>query len=72
MAEDGFERSDVERAILRGRIERKLARDPRGTRYRDEGPGQDDRLMHVLCRFREEDRSLIIITVYEKGEENGM
>ena len=62
MAEDGFERSDVESAILRGRIERKLTHDPRGTRYRIEGPAEDDRLMHVLCRFRE-DRSLIIITV---------
>ena len=71
MAEDGFDRSDVEHAILHGTVERKLTHDPRGTRYRIEGPAQDGRLMHVLCRFRE-DRSLIIITVYEKGDENGM
>ena len=71
MAEDGFERSDVECAILEGRIDRKLTHDLRGTRYRLEGPGEDGRLMYVVCRFRE-DRSLIIITVYEKGEEDGM
>lgn len=71
MADDGFERSDVECAILEGQIDRKLTLDPRGTRYRLEGPGEDGRLMYVVCRFRE-DRSLIIITVYEKGEEDGM
>jgi len=71
MAEDRFERTDVEVAIRRGRIDRKLTHDPRGTRYRIEGPAEDGRLLHVLCRFRE-DRSLIIITVYEKGEENEM
>ena len=71
MAEDGFERSDVELAILRGRIDRKLTHDPRGTRYRIEGHAEDGRPMHVLCRFRG-DRSLIIITVYEKVETNGM
>lgn len=71
MAEDGFERSDVERGILKGRIDRKLTHDPRGTRYRIEGPSEDGRIMHVLCRFRE-DHSLIIITVYEKGDDNDM
>ena len=71
MAEDGFERSDVERAVLEGRIDRKLTHDRRGTRYRIEGAAGDGRIMHVLCRFRE-DRSLIIITVYEKGEADEM
>jgi len=65
MAEDGFERTDVEAAILGGFVEKKLTHDVRGTRYRLEGPAEDGRLMGVLCRFRE-DRSLVIITVYEK------
>lgn len=65
MAEDGFERADVENAILRGFIEKKLTHYPRGTRYRVEGPAHDGRLMHVLCRFQETG-SLILITVYEK------
>ena len=65
MTEDGFERNDVEKAILGGFVEKKLTRDLRGTRYRIEGSAEDGRLMHILCRFQE-DRSLVIITVYEK------
>ena len=65
MAEDRFERADVENAILTGCVEKKLTHDPRGTRCRVEGPAIDGRLMHVLCRFREVG-SLVIITVYEK------
>ena len=33
MLEDGLERDDIENAILKGRIERRLTRDIRGTRY---------------------------------------
>jgi hypothetical protein len=66
MVEDRFERRDVENAILRGTIQKKLTRDPRGTRYRIEGPARDGRTMDVLCRFRETG-DLIIITVYGKG-----
>lgn len=65
MTEDGFERQDVENAILHGFIQKKLASDPRGTRYRIEGFGTDGRSIHVLCRFKETG-SLVIITVYEK------
>ena len=65
MAEDGFDRQDVENAILQGFVQKKLTRDPRGTRYRIEGPAKDGRLMDVLCRFKETG-PLIIITVYEK------
>ena len=65
MTEDGFERTDVEHAILTGFMQKKLTHDPRGTRYRIEGPANDGRLMRVLCRFRET-WPLIIITVYEK------
>ena len=65
MAEDSFERLDVENAILQGFVQKKMTHDPRGTRYRVEGPAHDGRLMHVLCRLKEAG-SLIIITVYEK------
>jgi hypothetical protein len=63
MLDDGLERKDVENAILKGRIEKKLTQDSRDTRYRIEGPALDGRLMHVVCRFRES-ANLIIITVY--------
>jgi len=63
MLDDELERIDVENAILKGRIEKKLTEDIRGIRYRVEGPAQDGRLVHVLCRFKE-NSNLVIITVY--------
>jgi len=63
MLGDCFDRADVENAIMKGRIEKRLTEDPRGTRYRIEGPAEDGRPMHVICRFAE-DCDLIIITVY--------
>ena len=63
MLDDGLERKDVENAILKGRIEKRLTHDFRGTRYRIEGPALDGRPLHIICRFREID-NLIIITVY--------
>ena len=68
MANDAFERSDVENAILKGKIDKRMTKDPRGARYRVEGPGKDGRLMHVMCRLDEEHR-LRIITVYALEEE---
>jgi hypothetical protein len=65
MAEDAFERLDVESAILRGIVDKQLTHDPRGTRYRIAGPALDGRPMHVVCRFHEAG-NLIIITVYAK------
>ncbi len=68
MAADRLERTDVEHAILRGRVDKRLTRDARGTRYRIEGPAEDGRVVHVVCRFQELG-SLIIITVYAvRGE----
>jgi hypothetical protein len=67
MLADGFERRDVEAAILRGFVAKKLTRDRRGTRYRIQGPSRDRRTMSVICRFRATG-SLIIITVYEEGD----
>jgi uncharacterized protein YjhX (UPF0386 family) len=63
MMDDGFERADIENAILKGILEKKMTHDSRGTRYRIEGPSISGRRMHVVCRFRPE-ASLIIITVY--------
>jgi hypothetical protein len=63
MLDDSLERKDVENAIFKGRIEKKLTQDSRGTRYRIEGSALDGRLVHVVCRFRE-GQSLVIITVY--------
>ena len=60
---DGLERSDVEQCILRGRIEKRMTKNIRGTRYRIEGPARDERLVHVICRFHEV-ADLLIITVY--------
>ena len=68
MAADNFERADIEHAIFKGRIEKKMTHDERGTRYRVEGPAQDGRLMQVICRFKEES-NLVIITVYALVEE---
>jgi hypothetical protein len=63
MLDDNLERKDVENAILKGRIEKKMTHDERGARYRIEGPARDGKLIHVICRFREH-VDLIIITVY--------
>ena len=63
MLADGFDRNDIENVILKGRIEMRLTEDPRGTRYRIEGPALDGRTAHVICRFHPVS-DLIIITVY--------
>ncbi len=49
MFDDELERADVENAILKGRIEKKLTEDRRGTRYRIQGPALDGRMVAVLC-----------------------
>ena len=63
LLDDELERIDIENAILKGRIEKTMKEDMRGTRYRMEGPARDGRSIQVLCRFKE-DANLIIITVY--------
>lgn len=68
MLDDALERTDVENAILHGRLEKKMTEDARGTRYRIEGPAHDSRLIHVVCRFHETS-DLIIVTVYALEEE---
>ena len=68
MLDDRLERRDIEHAILKGRIQRKLSEDIRGVRYRIEGPAEDGRLIHVICRFQET-AFLIIVTAYTLTEE---
>ena len=68
MLDDELERDDVEHAILKGGVHRKLSEDRRGTRYCIAGPAKDGRLIHVICRFKA-DSSLIIITVYAVMED---
>jgi hypothetical protein len=63
MWNDHLERSDIETAILKGRIEKRLTKDARGVRYRIEGPATDGRGVHVICRL-DENLNLRIITVY--------
>ncbi len=66
---DGLERKDVERASLKGRIEKKLTQDVRGTRYRMEGSTVDGKLIHVICRFSEKSELLIITAYALEGRE---
>jgi len=67
MNDDNLERIDIENAILKGKIQKRLTRDPRGPRYRLEGPTLDGSLVHVVCRLDEND-DLRIITVYALEE----
>ncbi len=64
MLDDDLERRDIENAILKGRVEKKMTHDYRGTLYRIEEPSLDGREIHVICRFRD-DLNLVIITCYE-------
>jgi hypothetical protein len=64
---DGLERPDIENCILRGRIEKRMTHDLRGSRYRIEGPARDGRLIHVICRYHVI-LDLLIITVYALEE----
>jgi Domain of unknown function (DUF4258) len=67
MVDNYLERKDIEHAIFQGRVEKTMTHDNRGIRYRIEGATMDGRLIHVVCRFREND-SLIVITVYALTE----
>jgi len=63
MLDDDLDRVDIENAILKGYIEKRMTQDIRGTRYRLERPALDGRLIHVICRFKE-NTDIILITVY--------
>jgi hypothetical protein len=65
MDEDNLDVLDVEAAILGGRIDQALTRDPRGTRYVVVGTACDELTpVAVVVRFVERDQ-LLVITVYE-------
>ncbi len=68
MLDDELTRDPIENVILRGRIDKKLSQDIRGTRYCIEGPVGDGRLAHAICRF-DEAADLIVITVYALTED---
>ena len=63
MADDAFDLADVEHADLHGFFEKRLTHDPRGTRFRIEGPALNGRVMRVICRYVDV-QGVIIITVY--------
>ena len=66
MDNDDLDGLDVEAALLSGRIERALTRDPRGTRYVVVGTACDESTsVAVVVRFVEREH-LLIITVYER------
>ncbi len=60
---DRLDCEDIEHTILNGWIEKRLTSDPRGTRYRIEGPAKDKRMVHIICRF-DAQAELLVITVY--------
>jgi hypothetical protein len=63
MSDDDLEAADVEQIILTGKIARRFARDPRGTRYEVVGNTTDGRHACVFCRFLTSG-TLLIITAY--------
>jgi hypothetical protein len=65
MDNDDLDVFDVEAALLSGRIERALTRDPRGTRYVVGTACDESTSVAVVVRFVEREH-LLIITVYEK------
>ncbi len=65
MAEDDLDITDVEQAVLTGRIKRIERDDPRGNKYVIEGIATDGvAQVGVVGRFTDTDRYLIV-TVYE-------
>lgn len=63
MRQDALTIVDVKHAIRRGRIRQRFTHDPRGTRYRIQGPARDGRVVNVICRVLDSEE-LRIITVY--------
>ena len=64
MADEGFEESDFEHAVLTGRIARRQ-RDHRGRRkYTLEGVTQDRRPLGAVCRFSDTGELIVVITIF--------
>jgi len=64
---DNLTFADVEMAIVKGRIDRKFTRDPRGTRYEVIGPATDGRIIGIICRIKSTGK-LLFITTYALEE----
>jgi hypothetical protein len=65
MDDDQLDVLDVESAVLTGRLEQTLTKDPRGTRYVIVGNATDEvTTVAVVVRFVEHDQ-LLVLTVYE-------
>ncbi len=69
MRNDSLSLADVKNALRRGKIVQRFTRDPRGIRYRINGPARDRREINVICRILDSGE-LRIITVYAKEENN--
>ena len=67
MANDNLTFTDIEMAIAKGRIRRKLKRDPRGTRYEVVGPTTNGREIGIICRIKSTGK-LLFITTYTLEE----
>ena len=67
MANDNLTFADVEMAIVKGRIDRKFTRDPRGTRHEVIGPATDGRIIGIICRIKSTGK-LLFITTYALEE----
>jgi len=62
MANDDLRFVDIENAILKGEVRRRLTRDPRGARYEVVGPSMDGRQVAIICRMKSTGRLLLITT----------
>lgn len=67
MADDFLEATDIENIIFTGKIVRRFAHDPRGTRYEVLGDTVDYRRAYAVCRFLASG-TLLIITAYVEEE----
>lgn len=67
MADDDLSFVDIQNAILKGRINRKFTKDPRGTRYEIMGEALDGRKISVICRIKNTGK-LLLITTYDLKE----
>ena len=68
MSDDALTSSDIEQAVLTGKIRKRFTRDLRGTRYEVVGLALDGRSVAVVCRLLETG-GLRIITVYALEDE---
>ncbi len=66
--DDDLAIADLEKIILKGKVDKVLTGDPRGNRYVVRGKAQDGRDTEVICRFLASGK-LRIITVYLLREE---